>query len=484
MLGLKLYSAYPRQRKPLQIIKALSTMLRNPWQKLLRCILLLMMSFLTGWVSCNQPKTRPNLVLITVDTLRADHLNAYGYSRNTSPFLEELARESFLFENVISQSGSTQPSLSSLMTGLYPHTDKINIPNGPFLFLKRGNVTLAKVLGENGYQTHAITSQIQTAPVTGLDLGFGSFDSVAIDPVTKSQIARTAEDITKLALEWIKDRKGSASPFFLWLHFVDPHYPYKAPDAYNEFFVDEEPREEGKTRFYRLDERRTKRFPLTEAELLRYIINYDREIVFTDQSLRLLFTEGLNDLLKNTMVIFTADHGEALGNHGMITHNELYQTILHVPLLIRLPGEHSAGKRIKEPVMLVDIVPTLMDLLDLSGDVSTRGKNLSSLLISGEANDMEGRFRLAEYPRRQAYIFDGVKLILNQGRRELYDLKQDWYESDDLSGSMTEYQEMMIEKASQLQDEAYGFEAGARDTLPEVKPEMIEELKALGYVVE
>jgi len=453
-------------------------------RKLFIAVLVLILSSMGGWLCCRQKNKQLNVVLITIDTLRADHLVPYGYKRNTSPFLKRLAGESFLFEDAVSQCGTTPQSLSSLMTGLYPYTDDIITGNGSFNFLKRSSVTLAQILKENGYLTHGITSHIQAAPVTGINLGFGTFDAVDVSPKNKNYSARSAEEITGLALQWLKDNTNKEKPFFLWLHYVDPHYPYAPPKEYKGYFADEEPSAEGETRFYRFDERKSSAFPLTAGKLQQMTLNYDREILYTDRSLELLFKEALNGLLKDTLVIFSADHGEALGNHDMITHNDVYQAILHVPLFIRFPGKRPPRARIGAPVMLVDLFPTILEMLNIPSDLPVRGESLVPLM-SGvpKKKNVERRVRLAEYPDRWALISDDrIKLIIRGEFRQLYDLKRDPYESTDLSRTMQDVQDMLVEKYAGLKKESRVFERPDKEALPEVTPEMIEQLKALGYV--
>jgi len=443
--------------------------------------ILMMLMILIVLCSCHKEDQRPNIVLITIDTLRADHLTPYGYKRNTSPFLDKLAKESIIFKDAVSQCGSTPQSLSSIMTGLYPYTDDLLIQNGPFWFLKKDNITLGQILRERGYITHAITSSIQSSASTGMELGFETFDGIHVGEDIEKSPRRIAEEITGLAVDWLTNRQNRKKPFFLWLHYLDPHHPYKAPGEFSKYFAEDEPKEKGVLKFYRFDEMQSKHYPLTDGELLKLIVDYDREIRYTDQSLEVLFKKALAGYLKNTLIIVTADHGEALGNHNIITHNDLYQTILHVPLLVRLPGEHPRAGIVNNPVMLIDIFPTILDLLKIPLEKPVRGESLKPLLFS-EGDHNYKRFRLAEYPEDQALFYEGTKLIARSNRRELYDLKQDIYESNDLIDTRPEVQTMMIERASQLKHNARDYHHGSKDALPKVTPEMINELKALGYI--
>jgi arylsulfatase len=292
-------------------------------------------------VACAPDRDRTSLDLVTIDTLRADHLEPYGYLRPTSPFLSKLADESFVFTDAISQCGTTPQSLSSLMTGLFPYTDGLLEKRGQFLFLHPESQTLAAILAARGYRTHAITASIQASIATGVDLGFESFDGIDVETRGAPIEHRMADEISDLALEWLGANAGSRTPFFLWLHYLDPHYPYAAPARYDGHFTGYAPVGEGDIRSYRFDELRSKSYPLSDGKLARMVIDYDREVRYIDDALRRLFEEGLRRHLDHTLVVFTADHGEALGNHGIVTHNDLYQSILRVPLLVRLPGAES-----------------------------------------------------------------------------------------------------------------------------------------------
>ena len=195
---------------------------------------------------------RLNIVLISVDTLRANHLTPYGYDRETTPFLASLAEESVLFTDAISQCGTTPQSLSSIMTGLYPFSDRVVGRRKGFVFLRRSNVTLARVLRDLGYVTHAITSSIQSSRATGINLGFESFDGIDVG-VDQKMKRRKSGEVTGLAVEWLRARERAEDPFFLWIHYLDPHYPYAAPPRYQRYFEEHHPAEEGEVRFYRFD---------------------------------------------------------------------------------------------------------------------------------------------------------------------------------------------------------------------------------------
>ena len=437
--------------------------------------------------ACGSDSTPPpNLILITVDTLRADHLSPYGHERDTTPFLSELAAESVLFQDAISQCGTTPQSLSSLMTGLYPYTDELVVKNGLFIYMKPGAPTLAQRLGQAGYRTHGITSSIQSSRATGLDFGFESFDTVEVSPSGDS-IRRDAAELTARAGEWL-DGVDDERPFFLWLHYFDPHYPYAAPADYGEYFVDSAPTEEGTTAYYDFDEQQSKDYPLTDGELGRLILDYDRELRYLDDSLRDLFEGHLRAHLDDSIVVFTADHGEALGDHGIITHNDLYQTILHVPLLFRTPGARNRGQVVASPVMLVDVYPTVLELLELAPLTPMRGVSLADFVLGEPHADGAGgadgadakRFRLAEYYEMAVYLGQ-TKLVLREDSTELYDLERDRSETRNLGQDQPGAQGRLLKKAVRLRRAGPLVSLAEPDALEPATPEMVQELRELGY---
>jgi arylsulfatase len=427
---------------------------------------------------CSDPAAPRDLLLVTVDTLRADHLGPYGYERDTSPFLQQLASGSFVFGDAVSQSGTTPQSLASLMTGLYPYTDAIVRRNDPVVTLRSGTPTLAGALGERGFQTHAITSSVQAARVTGLDAGFESFDAVDVEmePGAQRRPSRSAGEVTRLALEWLTGQRDPERPFFLWLHYLDPHHPYRAPDAYAELFAEHLPAEEGATRVYRHE--RIPRRRVSDGELARLVIAYDREIRYVDDALRELF-EGAGDVLDAAAVVITADHGEALGDHRLIGHNELWEPILRVPLLLRLPGE--PGGQIDLPVMLVDLVPTLLEIFGVpTAGRPLRGRSLLPLL-RGEGGTGE-RLRLAEYQNRMAIYRGPAKLIARGTTKELYDVGADPRETRDLAEERTALRRRLVADAARLRETGPLLVLPAGDDPPPPSPQVVEELRALGYV--
>ena len=296
---------------------------------------LLVTLFALGGVSCtesNAEPKRPNILLITVDTLRADHLQPYGYDRPTSPKLAQLAQSAMVFEDAQSSAPWTLPSLASLMTGL---PSAAHGCRSFYSSLAPSYGTLAEQLLAGGYDTAAVVSHVFLGRPYGLHQGFVHFDDELVLEMTRSDevISSVAVSDKGLAFLDAKAAAGEQEPWFLWLHYFDPHSVYQAhPDQVGTF---------GSKRPVDL---------------------YDGEIAFTDQHIGRVLSglEGLG-FDDDTVVVFTADHGEEFRDHGGVDHGHtLYQEQLHLPLIIRVPGEEPG----RHPGMVrsIDLPATILDL--------------------------------------------------------------------------------------------------------------------------
>ena len=272
-----------------------------------------------------------NVVIITTDTTRADHLGCYGNRGIETPVLDQLAREGILCSQAITPSPSTLPAHSSLMTGLYPYRHGAR-SNGTFR-VADGITTLAERLKSQGYRTGAAISAFVLDSRFGLDRGFDSYD----DDLTRGLKysvhmfrERAAELTNEVAVKWL--RENAQQPFFLWVHYFDPHAVYLPPEPFRSRYA-EEP--------------------------------YDGEIAYVDSQIGALLTQleelGVRD---KTLVVYTADHGEGLGEHGEFTHSLLaYDGTLRVPLIFHAPRGLPSGKVITRQTSLVDVMPTVLSLL-------------------------------------------------------------------------------------------------------------------------
>lgn len=301
-----------------------------------------------------RPKDAPNILLITIDTLRADHLSTYGYSRLTSPHLDRLARQGVQFDNAYTVVPLTGPSHASIMTSLYPQQHGLQI-NGMHMTDHPKPITLALILRRFGYSTGAFVSAWPLKKgITGLGRGFQVYNQKFSYHYKVVNAARTSEQVNQAAIPWL--RKHHRGPFFMWVHYFDCHAPYDLHDQYEDLPYNPA-----------AHVAQTAGHPEADAETTRRIQAYDSEIAYTDHYVGALLDE-LSSLKIDgkTLVIVMADHGESLGEHGYVGHgNELYQGIVHIPLIISYPGVFPEGARVSNDVSSLDVTPTVLDLLGL-----------------------------------------------------------------------------------------------------------------------
>ena len=422
---------------------------------------------------------RTAVVLITCDTLRADRLGCYGCPRATSPSLDALARESLVYESAWSTVPVTGPALSALMTGRLP--EELGLESNPMLLAPEAT-TLAERLQERGIDTAAVVSnwvlrRRPELPGAGVQQGFAHFDD-AMDVPERSRPSlkeRLAPQTTDAALAWLDARSGD-EPFFLWVHYQDPHGPYTAPaDCLRAPAVFEESRLEvgaddtgrGALPTYQVidDERRP------EA----YRARYEAEIRFFDRELgRLLDGLRARGLFERALIVFTADHGESLGEHGyFFSHGQnLHRELVQVPLLVRAPGGARAPGRVKPPVSHLDLFPTLLAAFGVAPG-PTRGVDL----LHGEP-PLE---RVLPQYLRGGWSATGAehRLVVEKGRRQLYDLAADPREEHDLFASRPELARALAEGHQAFLRRLAPLALQGERARPE--DEDHEGLKALGY---
>ena len=338
---------------------------------------------------CGEPgPLRPNALLITVDTLRADRLGVYGFSWDTSPAIDRLAASGVVFERAIAGASFTTGSHASIMTSRYTREHTIGYLNGGTRL--EGITTLAEILNQQGYQTAAFVGNIMLARSTGLDRGFEIYNEELPQAELNRGFAfeRIAEQTTDAALLWLQNRDGR--PFFLWVHYQDPHGPYTPPPAFRgrfqpKFNPDEEPLPildtvtglNGIPSYQELDGIRRPSV---------YETRYAEEIAYADHWIGELITQVDADTSDaGTVVLFTADHGESLGEEGLYFSHGSTTTPdqAHVPLILRAP-ELPAGRR-AETVHHVDVMPTLLDLLGFEPPAGTSGIALGPILRGDSA---------------------------------------------------------------------------------------------------
>jgi arylsulfatase len=406
------------------------------------CALLLLVGLHGADAALAGHRSRPrlNVLLVTIDTLRADHLGAYGYDRATSPHIDALARESVLFSRAQSPWPLTTPSFAAMLTGTYGHTNGIMRTTGQRLPDRA--LTLAELLRAGGYRTLAAVGNVNLASVFNFDQGFDRY----LELWREHDDARTRVT-TARGLDLLRSAAASAQPFFLWVHFFDPHARYRPPSPYDHLFVGDayyDPSRRAPLHVGRRDDMGG--IPASvalghEDHVAYYVAQYDGEIRYVDEQVGRLLA-GLSDtgLADRTLVVLTADHGESLGDHDYyFEHGRLpYDDCAHVPLIVRAPGVGRAGSRIAAPVGLVDLLPTVLDLAGLPADDRAEGHSLRRLLESGDAGTppsfafTESGFA-RDYQRsitgsryKLVFVPDAGDRRLMTGRRlELYDLAAD-----------------------------------------------------------
>lgn len=396
-------------------------------------------------------ENRRNLLLISLDTLRADHLGSYGYRRPTSPVIDELlAKQGTVFENAFTALPHTTGGHMTLLTGLDPCVHGVTGPSDPPL--RSDAATLAELLRAREYETAAFTEDGWITVALGFARGFGTFVENRSPYVVEGQAATTF----RAALEWMRTHRG---PWFLFVHTYQVHAPYTPPPGY----VEEVAADHGDGR--------------SEVDAARY----DGEIRYTDDLLAELLS-GVDAVgPPGTVVVLVSDHGEHFGEHGLSGHdNSLYDALLHVPLIVRAPGLVPAGKRIDTPVGAVDVVPTVLDLLGLPAAPRVQGVSLVPLL-----QDIRPRPRtlFAELPRLDlvAARQGPLKWIINTAggaRSSAFNTRIDPNEDKvvGMPGAGQRLLEDFQRHCAALPPPA------ARGTGPTLDPAVTEKLRALGYL--
>ncbi len=332
---------------------------------------------------------RPNLLLITIDTLRADHVSSYGYRRTTTACLDGVARQGALFETAYAPMPTTGPSHATLFTSLRPYSHGV-LTNG--VPLDCAEPTLSEVLASSGYETAAVVSSFVLSRQFRWDRGFGHFDdsfvpkyaSVVTEswegiPVPGRALDQRATQATDKAIAWLAGRKESGRPFFLWVHYFDPHTPYDPPAGDLAAFADDDHGD-----------------PLRAA-----VRRYDGEIHYADREIgRLLRYLDSREEGKNLVLVIAGDHGEALMDHGHVHHGlSLYEEEVRVPLILRYAPRIKPGTRISEPVELLDVRPTLFDLLGVDARaLPTEGRSLVPLLTGNRLEPRDIFLQRRTYP--------------------------------------------------------------------------------------
>ncbi|HEV8581913.1 MAG TPA: sulfatase [Thermoanaerobaculia bacterium] len=395
-----------------------------------------------------------NLVVICIDTLRADHVSSYGYARQTTPFIDELARAGTLFANAYAHSDWTVPSTASLLTSLYPSEHGAGIEGEsrllgettPVLQIRKGVRTLATRLHRTGFRTGLFSAN---------PFLYGSFER---DFDAAEVERKNAAELTAAALRWLDQTAGDR--FFLYVQYMDLHQPVEPPPPFFNLFPVAEGgvrgREHTDWSFGGIQDQRALEDPAFRRYRAHRIALYDGALRFIDEEIRRLYRRlEQAGLAKQTLVVITSDHGEEFWDHALaerasghdprgiwgVGHgHSMYEELLRVPLILRGPGV-AESRRLTCPVRHVDVMPTVLDLLGLAGGPGLRGRSLVPMLAkSPEADDCTAVPLIAESPAygpdSKAVIWKGRKLIVrSQGGDFLFDLRDDPGERRNLLGT-------------------------------------------------
>ncbi|HLK12241.1 MAG TPA: sulfatase [Candidatus Binatia bacterium] len=324
---------------------------------------------LEGAVGCSSPApARPNIVVIVVDTLRADRLGTYGSSRNLTPFLDGLAARGAVFEHAFAPSAWTNPSVASLLTSRYPSQHHVSNFDSK---LGDDEVTFAERLTASGWEAAGFSANFQLAAANGYAQGFATWRTF---PET---FKLRGPGLRRACVEWLDGgARRVGAPLLLYLQFMEPHAPYEPPPPFRErFALPERSGVSAAAANHKLLGLDWGALSADEVALLASL--YDAEVAAADAELRALFDDlDARGVLRSAIVVVTADHGEEFREHGFLAHGvTLYQTVLHVPLLFIGPGI-PAGRRVRENVSLIDLAPTLLDLAGLPAEPRFEGRSL------------------------------------------------------------------------------------------------------------
>lgn len=443
-----------------------------------------------------QGAERPNIILISVDTLRADHLSCYGYPRETTPFIDSLARKGVRFENAFANASWTLPSHLSLMTSRYPHHHGVENDDR---VLPASAVTLAETLKAEGYSTTAFISWVYVSAQFGFDQGFDAYHELlppqsAVDDSTHAAIK--AEDVVSRVIPWADG--AARQPFFLFLHLFDPHINYEPPKTYEAMFA---PTRESmlKGSFSNLQpyirglHAEPKR--ILPEDLRRMTGLYDGEIRYVDDQLRRLFTRlGERGLLANTIIALTSDHGEELDDHGSMEGHQwtLYDEVLHVPLILCLPRGESAGTVARSLAQSIDIAPTLLAAAGATAPAEFQGRNLLAPSVASESYGTLVFSEVKRFNRKWSVRNERYKLIFTGDRKpgdrdeharqgyELYDLASDPGETKNIYSNIPPMAAAMRSALRRWMAEGTGSQANFEK--PVLTDRQMDRLRGMGYV--
>ncbi|MFN7995028.1 MAG: sulfatase [Bryobacteraceae bacterium] len=468
-------------------------------------------------ITTTAPKPRPNVLIYMIDTLRADHASLYGYKRDTTPFLKKLGATGVVFDDCQAQATWTKPSIASLLTSLYSYThgifnDADTIP--------KGANTLAEQLRGAGYVTANIAASPWAGKITGLQRGFDYVMEFPVVQRSRTDAADRGTDsaaVDRVVFPWLDRHKDE--PFFLYVHTTDPHAPYRPPAGFEEKFANPAETPAFNKEYASLRDKDQygggtvvnregcRKSGIDPDRFIRQALDrYDGEILHNDKSFELLVAK-LRQLgvLDNTLLVVVSDHGEEFWDHGWTAHgHSLYQELTHSVFLMWNPKLLPAARRVTEPVQLVDVMPTVLELLGVKPPEMVQGQSLVPL-ARGSAFRRRNPVMTSRYahPRAKpdgpvpenrintfAVVDSRWKLIYREKGREvglprveLYDRATDRTETKNVAADHSQQVERMMAELGKWVDAQKQIRAvlgkGARSTLDQ---QTLEQLRSLGYI--
>jgi arylsulfatase A-like enzyme len=406
-------------------------------------------------VSSSRSRPAPNILLITLDTTRADHLGAYGFQSIATPNIDRLAREGVLFEQTSAAAPLTLPAHASLFTGRFPFGHGVR-DNAGFV-LDPHETTVAEILQQHGYHTAAFVGSYVLAAGRGLNQGFDTygdeFNSRDHGDIGGG-VRRPANEVTAEALAWLA--QADSSPFFAWVHFYDAHGPYDPPEPYRSAYA-------GRP--------------------------YDAEIAFMDSQIgRILAFLRQRGLLERTIVVVIGDHGESLGDHGEAAHGVfVYESVIRVPFIIRAPSARLGARVVDDVTRSIDVMPTLLDLLGIRSPAAADGTSLVPWMTGAVRSLNLEAYSESLYPLHRFGWSDlralraGRFKVIAAPRPELYDLQQDPFEEHNVYETHRAMGQRMI--ARLREKEALSRASASPDrSRADVNPDLAAKLATLGYL--
>ncbi|MBN2134119.1 MAG: sulfatase [Acidobacteria bacterium] len=442
------------------------------------------LSALSG-IGCSKKPEDMNVILVSLDTLRADHCSFLGYKRKTTPFLEEYASDAVVFENMHTPAPWTDQSHASVFSGLYPRVHSIS-----FKANNKLSFSLASILKNKGYKTAGFVETISLDDRIGLATGFDTWMNVEHP---KEYEPNRAPDNNKRVFEWLK--QNHQSKFLLFVHYFDIHHPYNPPGKYRHFYRETE---------YAPDIQVYGGSPWKSGhpseEIMKQVIDlYDGEINWTDYHLQNLLSK-LDDykLLDKSIVVIFSDHGEGFYEHKLLSHgNSLYQELLRIPVVMKFPDGFGEGARIKSITRNIDITPTVLDYMGIRYKEPMQGVSLTKMINNDEKHDLiffadgtryamsirVGDWKLIYNHQRDEKTIKDLGLNEPKPEFELYNIANDPLEQKDLAPDnekkVQEYFELIKKSFDLNKNWKRGFIMGQKKALDK---DLEEGLRQLGYL--